>query len=241
MAGHSHWAGIKHKKNRQDKERAKIFSKLSREITVAAKLGAKDPSSNPRLRAAIQSARESNMPKDNINRAIKKSNMSLNKNYQNLRYEGFGPHNVALIIETLTDNKNRTASNIRKILQKNGGRLGESGSTSHFFFSCGVLQIEKNKISDEKILEISINSGAKDCISNPKYHEILTERDDFYKVKNELEDIVEKFIYFGIEWRPKTYLNISKDQSNSIYKMLENLDEDEDVQNIYLNCNILLN
>ena len=110
-----------------------------------------------------------------------------------------------------------------------------------FFFSCGVLQIEKNKISDEKILEISINSGAKDCISNPKYHEILTERDDFYKVKNELEDIVEKFIYFGIEWRPKTYLNISKDQSNSIYKMLENLDEDEDVQNIYLNCNILLN
>jgi len=241
MAGHSHWAGIKHKKNRQDKERAKIFSKLSREITVAAKLGAKDPSSNPRLRAAIQSARESNMPKDNINRAISKSDMGLNKNYENLRYEGFGPHNVALIIETLTDNKNRTASNIRKILQKSGGRLGETGSTSHYFFSCGVLQVEKNKISDEKILEISVNSGAKDCISNSKYHEILTERDDFYRVKNEVEKKVEKFLYFGIEWRPKTHLNVSKDKSESIIKMLENLDEDEDVQNIYVNCSIHLN
>ena len=241
MAGHSHWAGIKHKKNRQDKERAKIFSKLSREITVAAKLGAKDPSSNPRLRAAIQSARESNMPKDNINRAISKSDMGINKNYENLRYEGFGPHNVALIIETLTDNKNRTASNIRKILQKSGGRLGETGSTSHYFFSCGVLQVEKNKISDEKILEISVNSGAKDCISNSKYHEILTERDDFYRVKNEVEKKVEKFLYFGIEWRPKTHLNVSKDQSESIIKMIENLDEDEDVQNIYVNCSIHLN
>ena len=183
----------KTQKNRQDKERAKIFSKLSREITVAAKLGAKDPSSNPRLRAAIQSARESNMPKDNINRAISKSDMGLNKNYENLRYEGFGPHNVALIIETLTDNKNRTASNIRKILQKSGGRLGETGSTSHYFFSCGVLQVEKNKISDEKILEISVNSGAKDCISNSKYHEILTERDDFYRVKNEVEKRLKNF------------------------------------------------
>ena len=167
--------------------------------------------------------------------------MGINKNYENLRYEGFGPHNVALIIETLTDNKNRTASNIRKILQKSGGRLGETGSTSHYFFSCGVLQVEKNKISDEKILEISVNSGAKDCISNSKYHEILTERDDFYRVKNEVEKKVEKFLYFGIEWRPKTHLNVSKDQSESIIKMLENLDEDEDVQNIYVNCSIHLN
>ena len=134
MAGHSHWAGIKHKKGRQDKERAKLFSKLSREITVAAKLGAKDPDSNPRLRSAIQTAREFNMPKDNINRAITKSDISTDNNFQNLRYEGFGPFNVALIIETLTNNKNRSASNIRTILQKNGGRLGENGSTSHLFF-----------------------------------------------------------------------------------------------------------
>jgi YebC/PmpR family DNA-binding regulatory protein len=241
MAGHSHWAGIKHKKNRQDNERAKIFAKLSREITVAAKLGAKDPSSNPRLRAAIQSARESNMPKDNINRAISKSDIDLNKNYESLRYEGFGPHNVALIIETLTDNKNRTASNIRKILQKNGGRLGESGSTAHYFFPCGVLQVEKGKISDEKILELSVNSGAKDCVSNSKYHEILTERDEFYKIKNEIEEKLGKFIYFGIEWRPQTYLNIPKEQSDSIVKMIETLEEDEDVQNTYVNCNIYSN
>ena len=123
MAGHSHWAGIKHKKGRQDKQRAKLFSKLSREITVAAKLGAKDPSSNPRLRSAIQSAKQSNMPKDNIERAINKSEISSQVNYQSLRYEGFGPFNLALIIETLTDNKNRSASSIRTILSKFGGRL----------------------------------------------------------------------------------------------------------------------
>ena len=136
MAGHSHWAGIKHKKGRQDKERSKIFSKLSREITVAAKLGDKDPAMNPRLRSAIQAAKQSNMPKDNIARAISKSSINLSQDYQNLRYEGFGPYNLALIIETLTDNKNRSASHIRTILQKNGGRLGETGSTSHLFFNC---------------------------------------------------------------------------------------------------------
>jgi YebC/PmpR family DNA-binding regulatory protein len=158
MAGHSHWAGIKHKKGKQDKERSKIFAKLSREITIAAKLGAKDPASNPRLRAAIQASRESNMPKENIARAISKSEIDADKNYENLRYEGFGPHNIALIIEALTDNKNRTASNIRTILQKSGGRLGETGSTAHYFFVCGVLHVSKNKISDEKILELSINA-----------------------------------------------------------------------------------
>ena len=127
MAGHSHWAGIKHKKGRQDKQRANLFSKLSREITVAAKLGSKDPESNPRLRSAIQAAKQSNMPKDNINRAINKSGQSINQSFSNLRYEGFGPFNVALVIETLTDNKNRSASSIRTILNKNGGRLGNQG------------------------------------------------------------------------------------------------------------------
>ena len=183
MAGHSHWAGIKHKKGKQDKVRSKIFAKLSREITVAAKLGAKDPSSNPRLRAAMQASREANMPKDNITRAISKSEIDLNKNYENLRYEGFGPHNVALIIETLTDNKNRTASNIRTILQKRGGRLGETGSTAHYFFVCGVLHITKDKISDEKILELSINAGAKDCSSSYEYHEILLKEKISIKLK----------------------------------------------------------
>ena len=148
MAGHSHWAGIKHKKGRVDKERSKIFSKISREITVAAKLGDKNPEMNPRLRTAIQAAKQANMPKDNITRAINKSEIGNDKNYDNLRYEGFGPFNTALIIETLTDNKNRAASSIRTVLQKNGGRLGEIGSTSHLFNNYGIIHIEKNKISD---------------------------------------------------------------------------------------------
>ena len=241
MAGHSHWAGIKHKKGKQDKERSKIFAKLSREITVAAKLGAKDPDSNPRLRAAIQASREANMPKENISRAISKSEIDVNKNYENLRYEGFGPHNVALIIETLTDNKNRTASNIRTILQKSGGRLGETGSTSHYFFSCGILHVAKDKISDEKILDLSINANAKDCFGNSEYHEILTEREDFYKIKNEIEKKIDSFLYSGIEWRPQTYLDISKTESNSVIKMLETLEDDDDVQNTFVNCSIDMN
>ncbi|MDC6482471.1 YebC/PmpR family DNA-binding transcriptional regulator [Pelagibacteraceae bacterium] len=241
MAGHSHWAGIKHKKGKQDKERSKIFAKLSREITVAAKLGTKDPSSNPRLRAAIQASRVANMPKENISRAISKSEIDVNKNYENLRYEGFGPHNVALIIETLTDNKNRTASNIRTILQKNGGRLGETGSTAHYFLSCGVLHIAKDKLSDEKIFELSINAGAKDCLSSSEYHEIITEREDFYKVKSEIEKNIDSFLYSSIEWRPQTYLNISKEESDLVIKMLENLDSDDDVQNTFVNCNFHVN
>ena len=238
MAGHSHWAGIKHKKGKQDKERSKIFAKLSREITVAAKLGAKDPINNPRLRTAIQASREANMPKDNIERAISKSEIDVNKNYENLRYEGFGPHNIALIIETLTDNKNRTASNIRTILQKSGGRLGETGSTTHFFFVCGVVHIAKEKISDEKVLELSINAGAKDCMSSSEYHEVLTEREDFYKIKNEIEKSIDSFLYSGIEWRPQTYLDVSKEESDAIIKTLETLEEDDDVQNTFVNCNI---
>ena len=187
MAGHSHWAGIKHKKGRADKERSKIFSKLSREITVAAKLGDRDPDMNPRLRTAIQAAKQANMPKDNITRAINKSEMSDDKNFESLRYEGFGPFNIALIIETLTDNKNRSASSIRTVLQKKGGRLGESGSTTHMFLNCGIIHVGKDKIKEEEILEIAINSGAKDCIILKDIFEIITEKEDFYKVKTELE------------------------------------------------------
>jgi len=236
MAGHSHWAGIKHKKGRQDKERATIFSKLSREITVAAKLGDKDPDSNSRLRSAIQTAKQFNMPKDNIERAINKSEMSLDENYQNLRYEGFGPFNVAFVIETLTNNKNRTASNIRTILQKNGGRLGESGSTLHLFFTCGVIHVSKDKFSDEKILEIAINAGAKDCNSKLDYHEILSKKEDFYKVKSEIEKKVENFSYSGIEWRAHNFLSLSKEKSEKINQILESLDKDDDIQNVFINC-----
>ena len=239
MAGHSHWAGIKHKKGKQDKERSKIFAKLSREITVAAKLGAKDPDSNPRLRAAIQASRQANMPKDNITRAISKSEIDVNKNYESLRYEGFGPHNVAMIIETLTDNKNRSASNIRTILQKSGGRLGETGSTSHYFFNCGVIHISKDKISEDKIFELAINAGAKDCLTLNDFYEIITEREDFYKVKSEIEKSVDTFIHSGVEWRPQSAIDISKEQSDDVIKTLEALEEDDDVQNTFVNCNLL--
>ena len=238
MAGHSHWAGIKHKKGRADKERAKIFSKLSREITVAAKLGDKDPDMNPRLRTAIQAAKQANMPKDNISRAISKSEMSGDKNYESLRYEGFGPSNVALIIETLTDNKNRSASSIRTVLQKNGGRLGESGSTTHMFSNCGVIHVDKKKIKEEEIFEIAINAGAKDCLSLSEIFEIITEKEDFYKVKTELENKIEILNYSSVEWRPLNYINLGKEQSEQIADVLNALEELDDVQNIFTNANM---
>jgi YebC/PmpR family DNA-binding regulatory protein len=238
MAGHSHWAGIKHKKGRADKERSKIFSKLSREITVSAKLGDKDPDMNPRLRTAIQVAKQANMPKDNISRAISKSEMSGDKSYENLRYEGFGPFNIAFIIETLTDNKNRSASSIRTVLQKNGGRLGESGSTTHLFYNCGVIHIDKKKCSEEKVFEMATNFGAKDCFNLDNYHEIISQKEDFYKVKSEFEKKLDNFEYSGIEWRPFSYLDLSKEQSEKIVEILELLEELDDVQNTYTNANL---
>ena len=238
MAGHSHWAGIKHKKGRVDKERSKIFSKLSREITVSAKLGDKDPDMNPRLRTAIQAAKQANMPKDNISRAISKSEMNNDKNYESLRYEGFGPFNVALIIETLTDNKNRSASSIRTVLQKKGGRLGESGSTKHMFANCGIIQVDKNKINEEEIFEIAINAGAKDCLTLDNIFEIITQKEDFYKIKTKLEEKIEVFTYSSIEWRPLNYLELNKEQSKGILEVLTALEELDDVQNIFTNANL---
>jgi len=238
MAGHSHWAGIKHKKGRADKERSKIFSKLSREITVAAKLGDKDPDMNPRLRTAIQAAKEANMPKDNISRAISKSEMSGDKNYESLRYEGFGPSNIALIIETLTDNKNRSASSIRTVLQKNGGRLGETGSTSHMFSNCGVIHVEKDRIKEDEIFEIAINAGAKDCINLENNFEIITKKEDFYKIKTELEKKIENFNYSSIEWRPLNYIDLDKAKSEELLEVMNALEELDDVQNIFTNANL---
>ena len=238
MAGHSHWAGIKHKKGRADKERSKLFSKLSREITVAAKLGDKNPEMNPRLRTAIQAAKQANMPKDNISRAISKSEISGDKNYENLRYEGFGPYNIALIIETLTDNKNRSASSIRTVLQKNGGRLGESGSTTHLFNNCGVIHIDKNKISEEEAFEIAINSGANDCLNINGVYEIVTKKEDFYKIRTELEKRIDSFVYSAIEWRALNFLNLDKEQSKKMLEILNNLEELDDVQNVFTNANL---
>ena len=236
MAGHSHWAGIKHKKGRQDKIRSKIFSKISREITVAAKLGSKDPGTNHRLRAAIESAKDANMPKENINRAISRSEAGKGENFENLRYEGFGPKNIAVIIETLTDNKNRTAGSIRTALQKYGGNLGSSGSTTHFFENCGIIQISKENISDEKVLDFAAKVGARDCFSYKDFHEIITNKEDFYRIKIETEKLLKNLTYSDIEWRPKSPVMLKLGEDKEIEEMLDSLEDNEDVQKVFHNC-----
>ncbi len=238
MAGHSHWAGIKHRKGRADKLRSKIFSKLSKEITVAAKFGSKDPDMNPRLRSAIQAARNANMPKDNIERAINKSQVNKNLNYTNLLYEGFGPEKIAIIVEALTDNKNRTASNIRTIFQKFGGNLGESGTTSHQFRQLGVIRVDKKIITDDEILELAIKSGAEDCLSNHNNHEILIKKESFYKVKQEIEKKIHEFVSSGIEWMPMNKISLNNEKTKSVLNFLEILEEDDDVQHVYANLEI---
>ena len=236
MAGHSHWAGIKHKKGRADNIRSKIFSKLSREITVAAKLGDKNPEMNPRLRAAIQSARAANMPRDNIDRAIDKSEAGDQSNFESIRYEGFGPSNIAIIAETLTDNKNRTASNIRALFQKNGGVLGTQGSASHHFKQLGIIKIDKKDISDEKIFELSIEAGAKECLSFNDRHEIHTNSNEIYEVKKKLEKDISSFISTELEWIPINLILLKGDNKNTMIKFIEALVDYDDVQNIFTNA-----
>ena len=236
MAGHSHWAGIKHKKGKADKQRSKIFSKLSKEITVAAKLGDKNPDMNARLRSAIQSARSANMPKDNIERAIDRSSINEDSNFENLRYEGFGPNKTAVIVETLTDNKNRTASNIRTIFQKSGGGLGTQGSASHNFKQLGVIKINKDEIDDEGMLDLAIESGANECFSHENFHEVHTANTEIYEVKNKLEKKIENFLSTEIEWVPLNTVNLSGENKDNMIKFLETLDDDEDVQNIFTNA-----
>jgi len=235
MAGHSHWAGIKHKKGKADKERSKIFSKISREITVAARLGDKDPDMNSRLRSAIQSARSANMPKGNIQKAIEKSKASTDFNYENIRYEGFGPYRIAVIVETLTNNKNRTASNIRTIFQKNGGSLGTQGSASHNFQQLGVIKIDKSEISEDKIFELSIEAGANECYSNEYFHEIHCDMSKIYNVKKKIEKNINNFLSTDIEWIPLNNVEINDESKEDTIKFLETLEEDEDVQNVYTN------
>ena len=238
MAGHSHWAGIKHKKGKADKQRSKIFSKLSKEITVAAKLGDKDPAMNPRLRSAIQAARSANMPKDNIERAIDKSSVNTASNFENLRYEGFGPDKIAVIVETLTDNKNRTASNIRTIFQKAGGSLGTQGSASHNFNQMGVIKIDKNEISEEEILELAIEAGADECITKENIHEIQCSVNEIYNVKKNLEKRISNFISTEIEWIPLNSVKVTNEQQEKLVEFFETLDDDDDVQNIFSNADL---
>jgi YebC/PmpR family DNA-binding regulatory protein len=237
MSGHSKWASIKHSKGKADKQRSKIFSKLSKEISVAAKLGDKDPVMNPRLRSAIQAARSANMPKDNIERAIDKSSNNAETNFENLRYEGFGPDKIAVIVETLTDNKNRTASNIRTIFQKSGGSLGTQGSASHNFNQLGIIKIDKKEISDENIFELAIESGADECISHNEFHEVQCAMSEIYNVKKKLEKIIANFISTEIEWVPLNSVNVKKDKKETVINFLETLEDDDDVQNVFSNFN----
>ena len=239
MAGHSHWAGIKHKKGKADKQRSKIFSKLSKEITVAAKLGDKNPDMNPRLRSAIQAARSANMPKDNIERAINKSSIADGVNFESLRYEGFGPNKIAVIVEALTDNKNRTASNVRTIFQKAGGSLGTQGSASHNFKQLGVIKIDKKEITDERIFELAIEAGADECKTNVNFHEIHCPIDIIYDVKKDLEKEIKNFISTEIEWIPHNYVEVSKERNEDLVNLFNTLEEDDDVQNIYTNAQLV--
>ena len=236
MAGHSHWSGIKHKKGKADKQRSKIFSKLSREITVAAKLGDKNPDMNSRLRSAIQAARSANMPKENMKRAIDKSSINTESNFENIRYEGFGPNKTAVIVEALTDNKNRTASIIRTLFQKNGGGLGTQGSASHNFQKLGVIKIDKKEINDDEVFELAIESGANECLSRDEFHEIQTDANEIYKVKKKLEKNIHNFLSTEIEWMPINTVNLDEESKQSMTKFLEQLDDEEDVQNIFTNA-----
>ena len=237
MSGHSKWASIKHSKGKADKQRSKVFSKLSKEISVAAKLGDKDPDMNPRLRSAIQAAKSANMPKDNIERAIAKSSINTETNYENLRYEGFGPDKIAVIVEALTDNKNRTASNVRTIFVKNGGNLGTQGSASHNFNQLGIIKVDKKEVSEEQILELAIEAGAEECISHDGYHEIQCAMSEIYNVKKNLEKTIANFISTEIEWVPLNNIDVAKDKVDAAIEFLETLEDDDDVQNVYSNIN----
>tara|TARA_B100000989_G_scaffold246557_1_gene193728 strand:+ start:2146 stop:2859 length:714 start_codon:yes stop_codon:yes gene_type:complete len=235
MAGHSHWAGIKHKKDRVDKIRSKIFSRLSKEITVAAKLGDKDPNMNPRLRSAIQSARSANMPKVNITRAIEKSNNLEGNDYESIRYEGFGPFNIACIVETLTDNKNRTASSLRSIFQKNGGTLGDQGSASFNFQQVGVIKFNKSEIKENKIYELAIEIEADELVNRDNLYEIHCKKNNLYKIKKKLEANINNFISTDIEWLPLNKVDIIEKKKIEFYRFLNILEDNDDIQRVFTN------
>ena len=239
MAGHSHWAGIKHKKGKADKQRSKLFSKLSREITVSAKLGLPEVDFNPRLRSAVQAAREANMPKDNILRAIKKAQgPNEDSNYEKSQYEGFGPGGVAFIIEALTDNKNRTVTNLRSLFEKNGCSLGVEGSVSYQFVEVGKIKVKKELISDEDIFSQSIEAGAEDCISGDQYHEIFCKKENFNDVRTSIESKIKDLSFSGIIWKAKNLVPINKEIFEKIIDFIDLLEDDEDVQNVYTNFDV---
>jgi YebC/PmpR family DNA-binding regulatory protein len=238
MAGHSQFKNIMHKKGRADTARAKLFSKLAREITVAAKLGMPDPAMNPRLRTAVIAARAENMPKDNIERAIKKSQGGDAENYDEIRYEGYGPGGVAVIVEALTDNRNRTASEVRATFTKSGGSLAETGAVAFMFNRIGVVEYDAAKASADAMLEAAIEAGADDVTSNESGHEIICAPDSLHEVARALEAKFGEPRKSGLMWRPQNSVPVADDEGEKILRLIESLEDNDDVQNVYANFEV---
>jgi len=238
MAGHSKFKNIMYRKGAQDKKRSAMFSKLAREITVAAKMGLPDPNANARLRAAVTTARAQSMPKDNIQRAIDKASGGDAENYEELRYEGFGPGGTALIVEALTDNRNRTATNMRTIFSKNGGNLGASGSVSHGFERLGLIAYSASAGSDDEVLEAAIEAGADDVESDEDGHQIWTGIDSLHEVARALEDKLGEAESVKLAWRPGTWVEVDGDAAGQLVKLIDALEEDDDVQTVWGNYEV---
>ena len=236
MAGHSKFKNIQDRTGAQDKKRSKIFSKLSRDITLAAKQGIPDPAANARLRLAIASARQESMPKDNIDRAIKKAMGGETDNFEDIRYEGFGPGGVGLIVEVLTDNRNRAAANVRTIFGKNGGNMGESGSVAFMFDRVGEIVYPASAGSDDAVMEAAVEAGAEDVESDADGHLITTLFEDLSAVAEALEASLGAPKSTGVVWRPKTEVPVTSAEAATIMKLIDALDDDDDVQNVYLNA-----
>ena len=238
MAGHSKFKNIMHRKGAQDKKRAAAFSKLSREITVAAKSGLPDPAMNARLRAAVLAARAGGMPKDNIERSINKASSSDTENYEEIRYEGFGPGGVSLIIEALTDNRNRTATNVRTIVSKNGGNLGASGSVSHGFDRLGLISYPASAGSAEAVFEAALDAGAEDVESSDDGHEIWTAQSELHEVAKALEPVLGEAEGAKLAWRPQLSVAVGDDDAATLFKLIDTLDDDDDVQTVWGNYEV---
>ena len=235
MAGHSKFKNIMHRKGAQDKKRSAMFSKLSREITVAAKLGMPDPDLNPRLRAAVNAAKAQSVPKDNIQRAIDKATKGDGENYEEVRYEGYGPGGVALIVEALTDNRNRTATNVRTAFSRNGGNLGASGAVSHGFERLGLIEYPAKAGDEDKVLEAAIEAGADDVESDEEGHAIWTAVDTLHPVARELEKALGEADAVKLAWKPSLTTEVDEDAAESLLKLIDWLDEDDDVQAVWGN------
>ena len=238
MAGHSKFKNIMHRTGAQDKKRSAMFSKLSREITVAAKMGTPDPDMNPRLRAAVLAARAQSMPKDNIQRAIDKASGSDVENYEDLRYEGFGPGGVSLIVEALTDNRNRTATNVRTAFSKNGGNLGASGSVSHGFQRLGLISYPASAGTADAVLEAAIDAGAEDVESDDDGHQIWTAQEDLHGVARALEAALGEAESVKLAWRPDTPVEVGGDDAGQLLKLIDALEDDDDIQTVWGNYEV---